>query len=475
MIVKRFYDEKLAQASYLIGCGRTNSAIVIDPSRDVAQYLRAAKSENVKITHVTETHIHADFVSGTRELAAATGATMCLSAEGGPAWQYGFAAADGATLLRDGDTMEVGNVVLTAMHTPGHTPEHLTFLVTDTAAASEPIAAVTGDFIFVSDIGRPDLLEKAAGVAGTMDASARTLFTSLQRFKREQPDWLQVWPGHGAGSACGKGLSAVPHSTVGYERRFNWAFSIDDEDTFVKAVLEGQPEPPRYFAQMKRINRDGPQILGALPNPAQLPGDDLAGKLRAGALVIDTRTAELFARGHVPGTINIPLNKSFVTWAGWLVPYDLDFYLITDDNCATCATDAARDLAMIGLERVAGYFRGAVVTKWSAEGGSLETIPQQDVGGLETRMQAGDVVVIDVRAPSEWNAGHLPNARNIPLGQLERRLAEIPAGRPVVLHCQGGGRSSIAASLLQARGVKEVVNLAGGFAAWERAAKPVIR
>ena len=469
MIVKRFYDEKLAQASYLIGCGRSGTAIVIDPSRDIAQYLRAAESENVKIAHVTETHIHADFVSGTRELAASTGATTYLSAEGGPDWQYAFAAADGAKLLHDGDTIKVGNVVITARHTPGHTPEHLIFLVTDTAAADEPIAAVTGDFVFVGDVGRPDLLEKAAGVAGTMDAAARTLFASLQRFKREQPDWLQIWPGHGAGSACGKGLSAVPHSTVGYERRFNWAFSIEDEGEFVKAVLEGQPAPPRYFAQMKRINRDGPPVLGALPSPPQLGADELAAKLADGALVVDTRPAELFARGHVPGTINIPLNKSFVTWAGWLVPYDRDFYLITDRQA-----DAARDLATIGLDRIAGSFPGDVVAKWSGSQ-PLETIPQQDILGLQARTQAGDVTVIDVRAKSEWEAGHLPDVPNIPLGELEQRLAEIPADRPVLVHCQSGARSSIAASLLRARGIKDVANLSGGFAAWEKAAKPVIR
>jgi len=475
MIVKRFYDEKLAQTSYLIGCARSGHSIVIDPNRDSAQYVRAAEAEKVTITHVTETHIHADFVSGTRELAAATGATMYLSAEGGPDWQYAFAREAGATLLHDGDTMKVGNVVITAQHTPGHTPEHLSFLVTDTAAANEPIAAVTGDFVFVGDIGRPDLLEKAAGITGTMDAAARTLFASLQRFKREQPDWLQIWPGHGAGSACGKGLSAVPHSTVGYERRFNWAFAIDDEDQFVRAVLEGQPEPPKYFAQMKRINKTGPAVLGGFQEPKQLPADQLAATLDGGALVIDTRPADHFAKGHVPGTINVPLGKSFNTWAGWLVPYDRDIYLITDEGCASCAGEAARDLAMIGLDRIAGFFPGDAVAKWAGTGRKLLTIAQVDAAALDARMKAGAVTVIDVRARSEWDAGHLPGVPNIPLGYLEDRLGEIPTDKPIVLQCQSGARSSIAASLLQARGVKDVINLSGGFAGWETAGKPVTR
>ncbi|MGH7658367.1 MAG: MBL fold metallo-hydrolase, partial [Gemmatimonadales bacterium] len=225
MILKRIYDDNLAQASYLIGCAATKEAIVVDPNRDVGRYLDLARRENVRVTHVTETHIHADFLSGSRELACEAGAKLFLSAEGGEDWQYGFASEAGATLLRDGDVIEVGNIRLQAVHTPGHTPEHLTFLVTDTAAATEPIGALTGDFLFVGDVGRPDLLERAARVEGTMEAAARTLFQSLQAF-RSQPEFLQVWPAHGAGSACGKSMSAVPHSTVGYEVRFNWAFGV---------------------------------------------------------------------------------------------------------------------------------------------------------------------------------------------------------------------------------------------------------
>src|SRR5687767_2094405 len=294
MLVKRFYDAKLAQASYLIGDSHAGAAVVIDPNRDVEQYVRAAAAENVTITHVTETHIHADFVSGSRELSSRAGAKLYLSDEGGPDWKYLFAPDAGAVLLNNGDTFDVGHVRITAVHTPGHTPEHLMFLVTDTDAATEPVAAVTGDFVFVGDVGRPDLLERAARVEGTMQSAARTLFRSIQRFK-SLPDYLQIWPGHGAGSACGKGMSAVPHSTVGYERRFNWAFGVTDEAEFVRLVLEGQPDPPKYFGTMKRINKEGPRALGGLPRPTPLPADRMTELLDRRELVIDTRTSAEYA------------------------------------------------------------------------------------------------------------------------------------------------------------------------------------
>src|SRR5215208_2616418 len=260
MFLRRFYDEQLAQASYLLGCQATGEALVVDPNRHVEPVLAAAAAEGLRITHVTETHIHADFISGARELAERAGARLLLSGEGGEAWRYRYAADAAAETLCDAGRFMVGRVAVVVRHTPGHTPEHLMFVVTDTASATEPMGALTGDFLFVGDVGRPDLLERAAHVAGTAETSARQLFRSLRRLE-PLPDWLQVWPGHGAGSACGKALGAVPQTTLGYERRFNWAFGVADEEAFVRAVLAGQPEPPPYFAEMKRINRDGPRVL----------------------------------------------------------------------------------------------------------------------------------------------------------------------------------------------------------------------
>lgn len=472
MILKRFYDEKLSQTSYLIGCAATGQALVVDPNRDVDQFIRAAEAEGVEITHVAETHIHADFVSGARELAEQTGARLHLSDEGGDDWRYAFAADYDAVLLRDGDSFSVGNIRIDVMHTPGHTPEHVSFLVTDGAVADRPIGIVTGDFVFVGDVGRPDLLERAAKMEGTMVAGARTLFHSIQRFK-QLPDYLQIWPGHGAGSACGKGLSAIPHSTVGYERLFNWGLTTEDEGEFIRGVLAGQPEPPRYFAEMKRINRDGPPVLGGLRRPQRLSESKLAGVLAEGGLVVDTRHAGEFAREHIPGTINIPLDRGFTTWAGWMVPYDRDFHLILDDSCGHCVEQAARDLAMIGLDRLAGYFGPQVLDGWKREGREIRSITRISADGLEEELAAGRVSVVDVRGATEWEAGHIPGASNVFVGELPERLDEIPRDRPVVVHCQSGARSAIAASVLRANGFDNVIDLPGGFAEWKGGDRPV--
>lgn len=472
MLLKRFYDTNLAQASYLIGCAATGEAIVVDANRDIEQYIRAAADEGMKVRLVTETHIHADFVSGSRELARRTGAQLLLSDEGDADWKYAFAKKDGARLLHDGDTFMVGNLEFEVLHTPGHTPEHLSFLVTDTPATDQPMGAITGDFIFVGDVGRPDLLEKAAKIAGTMEAGARTLFRSVQRFK-QLPDFIQIWPGHGAGSACGKALGAVPFSTLGYEKIANWGLRLSDENEFVEAVLAGQPEPPKYFAEMKRINKEGPRILGGFRRPELLSAAAIDGWLAKGEMVVDTRPAADFAAGHIPGTINIPLTKSFSTWAGWLLPYDRDFRLIVDAGCSHCVDEAARDLAMIGLDRAAGYFGIDVIEAWAGSGGQLDVVPQVTPAELARQMNTGDVAVIDVRGQSEWEAGHLPGVPNIPVGYLTDRLNDIPASKPVVVHCQSGARSAIAASVLHANGRRNVVNLTGGFAEWQKQKLPV--
>lgn len=469
MIVKRLYEPAIAQASYLIGCGATGEALVIDPNRDVDQYIQAAAREGLRVAHVTETHIHADFLSGSRELASTTGAKLYLSDEGDADWKYQFASE--GSLIRHGDRITVGNIHVDAVATPGHTPEHLAFLVTDTAAADMPIAAATGDFIFVGDVGRPDLLERAARVMGTMEQGARTLWRSLQAFNGTQEEWLQIWPGHGAGSACGKGISAVPYSTLGYERRFNWAFKVADEDAFVAKVLAGQPEPPAYFATMKRMNKMGPARLGGFRRPLQMDATALPGLVKSGAMVVDTRDAREFASGHLPGTLNLPLNASFVTWAGWLLPYTDDLYFIVDGLDDDGLVQMVRQLALIGLDRVAGVFQRQAVER--ADGATLGRVAQTAPDALARRLDAGDITLIDVRSASEWQAAHLTGATHIPLGYLAERLGEVPANRPVVVQCQSGARSSIAASLLKRLGRQDVTNLTGGLAAWRAAGLPI--
>ena len=472
MYFQRFYDIKLAQASYLIGCQRTGEAVVVDPNRDIEQYVDAAGREGLRITHVTETHIHADFVSGARELAAATDALLLLSDEGGDDWRYAFAAEAQARLLRDGDQFRIGNIELEAVHTPGHTPEHLSFLVTDLSRDVAPWGILTGDFVFVGDVGRPDLLERAAGYEGTMEAAARTLYRSLERFQL-LPNHLQVWPGHGAGSACGKALGAVPSSTVGYEKRANWGLAVTDEEEFVRMVLAGQPEPPRYFAQMKRINKEGPRVLGGLPRPKHLPAHALRDLTRAGAIVVDTRSALEYAAGHVPGTLNIPLDAGFTTWAGWLLPFDRDIHLLVDAAaCSHCVDAAVRDLAMIGLDRVAGVLGVDALAVWTLDGGELATVQQTTPAEVAQLLESDDTTVVDVRGRTEWEAGHLPGVANIPVGLLVDRIDELRRYRRVVVHCQAGARSAIAASVLEAHGLTNVLNMSGGYVGWQHAGLP---
>ena len=474
MLLKRLYDPKLAQASYLLGCAATGEALVIDPNRDIDQYLEAAEAEGVRITHVTETHIHADFISGSRELAQRTGARLLLSDEGDANWKYRFAREAGATLLRDGNSFKVGNIRVDVMHTPGHTPEHLSFMITDTAATDRAMGVFTGDFIFAGDVGRPDLLERAAGMEGTMVDGARVLFRSLKRFAA-LPDYFQLWPGHGAGSACGKSLGAIPSTTLGYEKLANWAFGDIDEASFIEMVLADQPEPPKYFAEMKRINKDGPSILHGLRRPERLAAERIRELVDGGALIVDTRHASDYALGHVPGTLNIPLGKSFPNWAGWLLPYDRDVHLIVERDAVHAIDEVVHDLAMIGLDRVAGYVDSDALRAWIDGGERLALTPQIGVAHLAESLANEDTMVIDVRGRAEWDAGHIAGVRNIPLGYLAERVADLPKTTPIIVHCQSGARSAIAASVLEMNGFGVVANVTGGFAAWAAAGRPVTR
>jgi hydroxyacylglutathione hydrolase len=398
------------------------------------------------------------------------GARLYLSGEGTAEWQYEFAVEAGATLLRDGDTIPVGRVRLDVMHTPGHTPEHLSFLLTDGANADRPMGIFTGDFVFVGDVGRPDLLERAAGMADTMEEGARQLFHSLGRF-RELPDHLQVWPGHGAGSACGKSLGAVPQTTVGYEKLFGWAFQIEDEGEFVRAVLEGQPEPPAYFAQMKRINKAGPPSrptagMRRLSPPTLLPA------LREGTPVVDLRPAERYAERHVPGTLNISWGDDFLKWAGWLLPYDRPVALIADDATVLRVVE---EMQLIGLDSVAGYWSPTVVEAESGAASparSYRRVSAREAAAMLSRDE-GDAAVLDVRAPDEYAEGHVPNSENIPLYHLRERLGEVPEDRPVMVYCGSGTRSAIAASILSAQGDRRVVEMYSGFDGWREQGCPV--
>ena len=467
MLLTRVYEDGLAQAAYLVACDHTSLAMVVDANRDVDRYLDEAARAHVRIVAVTETHIHADFVSGSRELARRAGAQLLVSGEGGSDWQYAFAAADGARLLRDGDHFDVGTLSVDVRHTPGHTPEHVSFVVTDTAAGPVPVGMFSGDFLFAGDVGRPDLLERAANVGGTMEPMARRLYRSLHATD-SLPAHLQVWPGHGPGSACGKALGAIPSTTLGYERLVSWAFQAASEDDFVRAVLAGQPEPPKYFARMKSLNRDGPPAMPARGELAEL---DVTAVRRALAskVVIDARPSAEFARSHIPGSMSIPFGTSFATWAGTLLDSDRDIVLLADDRARI--ENARRMLALIGFDRVVGWAGRDVRADWAAADG-LASVDQLDPADIAARNHR---TVIDVRGAAEWEEGHIPDARHLFLGRLAETSDDLPRDLPIALHCQGGTRASIAASMLQAKGFTNVATLKGGMDAWKAAHLPVER
>lgn len=460
MLLRYFYDRELAQASYMVGCQQCGEAIIIDPSRDITPYLEAAQQEGVRIAYVTETHIHADFVSGARELAA-LGAKLYLSGDGDADWQYTF-ADEKTVLLHEGDTIQIGNVRLDVLHTPGHTPEHLVFAVTDLATADEPLGLFTGDCLFVGDMGRPDLLETAAGVVGSKQAGAAGQFRNIQRLKA-MPHYLQVFPGHGAGSACGKALGAVPSSTLGYEKRFNPAFQHDDQASFVDWLLADQPETPPYFAQMKRLNRDGAPLLRDLASPPQLEAARLPDLLARGALVIDTRPNAAFAAAHMAGTMSIEQGDKFSTYAGYFIDYAQPYYLIADDS----AIDALmRSLQAIGADHLGGYFAPQSLAFDS-------TLPSVRPADAAQRLTNG-TRLIDVRGGSEYAERHIADAQHLPLQFLVRALATIPRDQPLIIQCASGARSQIATSYLRAKGYTDVSNLEGGMTGWRIARLPVV-
>lgn len=461
MLLKYFYDDKLAQASYMVGCAKTGEALVIDPMRDITPYLRAAEKEGLRITHVAETHIHADFVSGLRELAAATGAAMYVSDMGDSDWKYSFADDRNVIPVRDGDRWSVGNIRVEVIHTPGHTPEHIAFLITDTAGADRPIGIFTGDFVFVGDVGRPDLLEEAAGFIGTKDTGARQQFHSVMRLK-QMPDYLQIWPGHGAGSACGKALGAIPSTTLGYEKLFNPAFQFTDENAFVDWLLSGQPEPPRYFARMKKVNKEGAALLDAVSAPAVGDRAALDVLLDSGALVIDLRDAEAYRTEHLRGTISIPATStSYSTYIGWLVDYAAPLYFIAPH--ADAVPDILTALRAIGVDNVPMVFMPDVVRG----GEPLAPITSEDLKVMLARDEVS--TLIDVRGKTEYDEVHLEGARHIPWGYLPRHLDSLPREGRIVLYCASGYRSQIGASLLRAHGFDHVLNLADGQDHWEQA------
>ena len=462
MYFQHVYDKTLAQASYFIGCQKAGVAAVIDPKRDVDTYLEIAKQNNMQITHIFETHIHADFLSGSRELAAVTGAKMYLSDEGGEGWQYEFAHEG----LKHGQQLMVGNLKIEVLHTPGHTPESISFLLTDTPASKEPVMLFTGDFVFVGDIGRPDLLEKAAGMVGTQDKGAEQMYQSINLFAN-LPEFIQVWPGHGAGSACGKALGAVPSTTVGYEKKRNWAFSYGTNKAgFIDFLLTDQPEPPKYFAKMKELNKVDRPLLTEVPTIKEMTAAELKAAMDKGVKLIDTRNKLDFEKGFIEGSINIQGNNSFATWMGWFVNYNEPFILLA---APSQMDDLTRKLMRIGLDNIHGFVDAAKISELA--NGALSTSKMVSISDVKANTTAQ---VIDLRGAAEFNAGHIAGATNVFVGTLLQNLAKVPKDKPVIIHCQGGDRAAIGYSLLVKEGYTNVSNYSPGINEWIKEAQPLL-
>ncbi len=449
MHFKQFYLGCLAHASYFIG--NDGEAAVVDPQRDVQLYLDEAEAQGMRIRYVIETHLHADFVSGHRELAEKTGAEIV------------FGAAANAEVphraVREGDELRVGGVVLRAMETPGHTPEGISWLVIDGGSARK---VLTGDTLFIGDVGRPDL---AGGRGYTSEQMAAMLYDSLHGKILALDDAVEVWPAHGAGSACGKNISRERSSRIGLQRRTNYALQPMPREAFVRMMTADLPPAPRYFPMDAEINRRGARPLDDV-RARPLTADAFREAIHRGAIPLDARGAATFGAGHVPGAINIGLDGQYASWAGTLLSADTPIVLVADPGKIE---EAVMRLARVGMENVSGFLNDGMAA-WD---GPVATLPQMDVSELRERL--GELRVLDVRRPGEYESGYVPGARNVTLAELPERLGEVERGAPLAVICQSGYRSSIGASLLRREAFDVACNVAGGTAAWVAAGYALTR
>jgi glyoxylase-like metal-dependent hydrolase (beta-lactamase superfamily II)/rhodanese-related sulfurtransferase len=459
MYFKQFYLGCLAHASYLIGS--EGEAVVVDPQRDVDEYIAEAEARGLQIKYVIETHLHADFVSGHQELAARTGAEIIFGEKAGVAFPH--------RAVREGDEIGIGKVNLRFIETPGHTPEGICILATDTSDPSQPQRLLTGDTLFIGDVGRPDL---AGGKGYTPQMMAEMMYESLHGKILKLPDSVEVYPAHGAGSMCGKNMSKETSSTIGDQRKFNYALKPMGREEFVKMMTADLAEAPSYFPKDAEINRAGARELSALQPPAGLTPQEVLELRDRGHVLLDVRSATDFGAGHVPGSVNIGLGGQFAMWAGSLIPLNASIVIVAD---ATAQVDeAVLRLARVGIENVKGYLSGGVQS-WDQAGLPVDAIEQVSVAELQEQMAGSDLQIVDVRRPAEYGSGHVPRAMNAPLASLDKSLGPLPLEKDklTAVICAGGYRSSAAASLLQKQGFSNLINVSGGTGAWINAGYPV--
>ena len=455
MVCETVFTKGVAHLSYLIGDTATGKAAAIDPRRDVEAYLELARQHHLTITHVLETHIHADFVSGARELCARTGsARPFLSVEGGAKYGFDFEP------LREGDRIDLGRVILAAKHTPGHTPEHMSFLAAENNRPETPFAVFSGDTLFADSVGRPDLLGESQS-----QKLAHQLFASLRDVYLKLPDGVRVHPAHGAGSPCGADIADRLVTTIGYERAHNKALQITSEDKFVEFTLSTAPPEPRYYQRMKKENAAGPEVLHTLPTCSALPVREFQQAIKAKkAQLVDNRSMLAFGGGHIAGAVNIGPRAELSIWAGWMLDPEQPIYLVLPKD--TDLPEVQRQLIRVGYTKFGGYLLGGM-DEWDNASLPLERLTQMTVHDVRNR--SSDVQVIDVRSPEEWEDGHVPEAKYIFLPELEKKSSRLDKTKPVAVYCDSGYRASIGASLLKASGFADVRNVPGSWKAWRAA------
>ncbi len=455
MYFRQFYLGCLAQASYMIGSD--GEAAVVDPRRDVEVYLEEARAQGLRIRHVIETHLHADFVSGHRELAERTGARIYFGARAGAQFAH--------VPVHDGDSVTMGRVTLRFLETPGHTPESISVLVYDREGGTgeTPEAVLTGDTLFIGDVGRPDLLGAKIGP----EELAGQLYDSLHGKLLTLPDSVRVYPAHGAGSLCGRNISSETSSTIGEQRRFNYALRPMTRDEFVVLVTTDLPEAPAYFARDVQLNREGPGALEELAAPPALAPEGVESLRDAGAVIVDTRPAAEYGAGHIPGAMHIGQSGQLASWAGALLSPQEPLVLIAEDE--EHVAESRTRLTRVGLENVAGFLSGGILA-WDSAGRPLARTEQIDVNELHERLREdGGLQLLDVRRPGEWQAGHIAQAVSMPLHRLAELAGSLDRERPVAVICASGYRSSIATSVLERMGFRKAINVVGGMNAWNGA------
>ena len=467
MLLHQRFIPGLAIASYIVGDEKSGEAAVIDPTRDVDEYIDFARDHDLHIRHIIETHVHADFVCGSRELKARLDdePTIHCSGYGGKDWTQPYADQH----VKEGDTVEFGTVRLGFQHTPGHTPEHISVLLYDKSRSAEtPWVMFTGDFLFVGDVGRPDLLGEKA-----KQELAHELYKSVFERITALPDITEVFPAHGAGSLCGKAIGSRRSSTLGYERLYNGALKMKPEEQWVHDLLKDMPLSPPYFKRMKKVNKDGPTIIGPeLPGLKRWRAKQVQERVCDKCLIVDVRSKEAFAAAHIPDAINIPFGSNLPTWAGWVLPYDRPILLVAEQPSQV--EEVVTHLLRVGFDDVLGYMEGGMEA-WETAGYPLARLHTQSVHDLQKKLQHREsLTVLDVRTDKEWEEGHIDGAVHIHGGTLPERVGEIPQDQPVAVVCGSGYRASIASSFLQRDGFKSVSNVLGGMSAWKSAKLPTV-